>query len=140
MGTVKTLNKWANAHTYIPLDIIRIALGVFLFIKGTAFVTNIQSLVELVQPLKGWGGTMLLMHYIAPAHMVGGVMIAFGLLTRWSTLSQIPILVGAVMINFVGEMQTGNFITSIIVLMLLVFFTVYGSGKHSADYYFKMQQ
>jgi len=28
MGTVKTLNKWANRHTYLPLDLLRIALGV----------------------------------------------------------------------------------------------------------------
>ena len=140
MGTVKSLNKWANAHTYIPLDILRIALGVFLFIKGTTFVTDTQSLVELIQPLKGWGATMLLIHYIAPAHMIGGILIAFGLLTRWSTISQIPILVGAVLINIIGEMQTGNFVTSLIVLVLLIFFTIYGSGKRSADYYFKMQQ
>src|SRR5688572_25854272 len=30
MGTVKRLNKWANAHTYYPLDLLRVALGIFL--------------------------------------------------------------------------------------------------------------
>lgn len=40
MGTIKTLNKWANAHTYYPLDILRIALGIFLFMKGVHFVSS----------------------------------------------------------------------------------------------------
>ncbi|MDX1758160.1 MAG: DoxX family membrane protein, partial [Arenibacter algicola] len=30
MATIKSLNKWANAHTYYPLDLLRVALGVFL--------------------------------------------------------------------------------------------------------------
>ena len=27
MGTIKSLNKWANAHSYYPLDLLQIALG-----------------------------------------------------------------------------------------------------------------
>ena len=140
MGTVKNLNKWANAHTYYPVDLIRIALGVFLFLKGTKFIVNSQYLTELIEPLRGWMGSMMLIHYVAPAHMVGGLLIAFGLLTRWSTAAQLPILIGAVAINFVGEMNTLNLILSLLALVLCVFFFIYGSGKHSADYYFKMQQ
>lgn len=26
MATIKSLNKWANAHTYYPLDLLRVAL------------------------------------------------------------------------------------------------------------------
>lgn len=140
MEAVKQLNKWANAHTYIPLDLLRIALGVFLFIKGTHFIANSQHLIDLFQPLQNWFGSMLMIHYVAPAHMIGGILIAFGLLTRWSIIAQIPILIGAVAINFVGEMHMGNLLMSIGILMLCIFFLFYGSGKHSADYYFKMQQ
>lgn len=140
METVKNLNKWANAHTYYPLDLIRIALGVFLFLKGTKFIVNSQYLIDLIEPLQGWMGSMMMIHYVAPAHMVGGILIAFGLLTRWSVAAQLPILIGAVAINFVGEMHTGNLILSLVALFLCIFFFFYGSGKHSADYYFKMQQ
>jgi putative oxidoreductase len=31
MNNVKLLNKWAKAHTYFTVDLVRIALGVFLF-------------------------------------------------------------------------------------------------------------
>ena len=140
MATVKSLNKWANAHTYIPLDLLRIALGIFLFYKGVNFMGNSQALIELVKPLGSWAGSMLLIHYIAPAHMIGGILIAFGLLTRWSVLAQIPILIGAVAVNFLGSMNVGNLLLSLAILLACLFFLFYGSGKHSADYYFKMQK
>ncbi|MBT8265195.1 MAG: DoxX family protein [Bacteroidia bacterium] len=140
MGRVKTLNKWANKHSYYPLDILRIALGVFLFVKGIHFMGNTQILIDLFKPIQNLAGGMIAIHYVAPAHLVGGLMIIFGLLTRWAVISQLPILIGAVMINFIGEMNTTNLLLSSIALLLCVFFMFYGSGKHSADYYLKMQQ
>ena len=85
-------------------------------------------------------GGMILIHYVAPAHFIGGIVIFFGLLTRWAIIAQLPILIGAVAINFIGEMDYNNLIMSSITLLTCVFFMLYGSGKHSADYYFKMQQ
>ena len=140
MNNVKTLNKWANAHTYLSIDLVRIALGVFLFMKGVEFITNIQYLVDLISPIDKIGGGMFLIHYIAPAHMIGGIMIVFGLLTRWAIIAQLPILMGAVVVNFMGEMQSQNLILAILTLAVCIFFLFYGSGKNSADYYFKMQR
>ena len=54
--------------------------------------------------------------------------------------AQLPILVGAVLINFVGEMNVTNLIIASIVLIISFFYSVYGSGKHSADYLFKLQK
>ncbi|WP_269235350.1 DoxX family protein [Flavobacterium flavigenum] len=140
MENVKSLNKWANAHTYLPLDLVRIVLGMFLFMKGISFVTNAQYLHDLISPVDQYGGGMFLLHYIAPAHMIGGIMIVFGLLTRWAIASQLPILFGAVLVNFMGRMHSESLILAIVVLLLCIFFLFYGGGKHSADYYFKMQQ
>ena len=140
METVKNLNKWANAHTYQWLDILRIATGVFLFTKGILFLTNTQYYIDLVAPIKNLGGGMLFVHYIVAAHLVGGIMIIFGLLTRWAIISQLPILLAAFLINFIGEMHLANLILSFSIFLICVFFMFYGSGKHSADYYFKMQQ
>ena len=83
---------------------------------------------------------MLFVHYIVAAHLVGGVMIVFGLLTRWAVISQLPILLAAFLINFIGEMNVTNLVLSLSLLLICLFFLFYGSGKHSADYYFKMQQ
>ena len=138
MKSIKSLNKWANAHTYYSIDLLRIALGVFLFIKGIHFISQSQILVELISPLKGYGGMMLTAHYVAFAHLVGGLLIAFGLLTRMAIAVQIPILLGAILINFVGVMNVGNLVQAIVVLLISIFFIIYGSGKHSADYMIKM--
>ncbi|QED37529.1 DoxX family protein [Antarcticibacterium arcticum] len=138
MITIRSLNKWANAHTYYPLDLLRVALGVFFFIKGIHFISQSQTLIELISPLEGFAGAMLIIHYVAPAHLVGGILIAFGLLTRWAVLVQIPILIGAILINFVGEMVPADLLIAVIVLLISIFFIFYGSGKHSADYMIKM--
>ncbi|TXG39681.1 DoxX family protein [Seonamhaeicola maritimus] len=140
MGTIKVLNKWANRHSYLPLDILRVALGVFLFIKGIDFMGNSAMLAELFKPIQNMAGGMIMIHYVAPAHFIGGLLIATGLLTRWAILAQLPILIGAIAINFVGDMHTTNLILAIITILICGFFLVYGSGKHSLDYYFKMQK
>ena len=143
MNNVKTLNKWANAHTYLPLDLLRMALGVFLFMKGIYFFSNVQYLVDLLSPIDKFdkfGGGMFLIHYIAPAHLVGGILIFFGLLTRWAIISQLPILICAVIINFMGHMHHQNLLLALLSLAVCFFFLFYGSGKNSADYFFKMQK
>ena len=83
---------------------------------------------------------MFAFHYVAAAHMMGGVMIVFGLLTRWAIWAQLPILLGAVVINFIGTFNVMNVILALITLAVCLFFLAYGGGKHSADYYFKMQK
>ncbi|RKT00490.1 DoxX family protein [Flavobacterium sp. 123] len=140
MNNVKRLNKWANAHTYFPVDLLRIALGVFLFVKGISFITNVQYLQDLISPIDTMGGGMFLVHYIAPAHMVGGIMIVFGLLTRWAIIAQLPILLGAITVNLIGNMHSQSILLAFLTLGVCLFFLFYGSGKNSADYYFKMQE
>ncbi len=140
MDNVKKMNKWANAHTYYSLDVMRIALGVFLIAKGVSFITNSRAFEDLIAPVSNFMGGMLTFHYIAAAHIMGGVMIIFGLLTRWAIAAQLPILLGAVAINFMGEMDANNLIMATATLGISVFFLFYGGGKHSADYYFKMEK
>lgn len=140
METVKGLNKWANAHTYYWLDLLRVLLGVFLCWKGISFITTPEYYQQLVDPIQNIGGGMIIIHYVTATHIMGGIMIAFGLLTRWAIIAQVPILIGAFLVNFVGAMHIGNLLLSSLLLGLCVFFLFYGSGKHSADYYFKMQQ
>lgn len=139
MMTIKSLNKWANAHTYYPLDLLRVVLGIFFFLKGIQFISQTHLLTELIGPLRGYGGVMLAVHYVAPAHLVGGLLIAAGLLTRWALIAQLPILLGAILINFLGVMDWSNLLLAIVVTIITIFFMFYGSGKHSVDYYLKMK-
>jgi putative oxidoreductase len=138
--TVKGLNKWANRHTTYPLDMLRIILGIFLFLKGVSFITNNRDFEDLIAPLSNFLGGMFTFHYVAAAHIMGGIIIFFGLLTRWAIIAQLPILIGAVLINFIGIMNVQNFILASLTLIISLFFLFYGSGKNSADYYFKMEK
>ena len=140
MGTVKSLNKWANAHSYYLIDLVRVAFGVFLFAKGVDFMSNLSQMAEVIKPFENMPGGMLIIHYIAPAHFVGGFLIVIGLLTRWAMIAQLPILIGAILVNFLGEMNTSNLIIASTALTICSFFIIYGSGKKSADFYLKMQQ
>ncbi len=140
MDNVKKMNKWANAHTYYSLDILRIGLGVFLLLKGFSFITHSREFEDIISPVSNFMGGMLTFHYIAAAHIMGGIMIVFGLLTRWAIIAQLPILLGAVLINFIGDMNANNLILSTATFGISVFFLFYGGGKHSADYYFKMEK
>ncbi|WP_411766060.1 DoxX family protein [Winogradskyella sp. A3E31] len=140
MGTIKSLNKWANKNSYYSIDFLRVALGITLFYQGVYFMSNLPRLLELYEPIKPLIGDVFLVHYIAPAHFVGGFLIVFGLLTRWAVIAQLPILIGAVLINIIGPMDTSNLILALTVLIISIFFLVYGSGKHSVDKYLKMQQ
>ena len=128
------------AHTYYPLDLVRVALGVVLFIKGVEFMTNYEQMTLMTKPFQGVPGSMMMLHYIVPAHFVGGFLIVIGLLTRWAIIAQLPILIGAILTNFLGEMNTLNLILATLVFLVSIFFMIYGSGKHSADYYLKMQK
>jgi putative oxidoreductase len=80
--------------------------------------------------------SLILAHYVAFAHLVGGFMIAIGLLTRIAIIFQLPVLIGAVI--FVNAQrgffsENSELMFSVIILFMLVFFFIYGSGPISID-------
>ncbi|PWT95348.1 MAG: DoxX family protein [Bacteroidetes bacterium] len=142
MNIFQRLEKWGDNHHSKWLDIIRIALGLVLFLKGVEFINNMDNLVNLMTQSAFLGSISLgiLAHYIVFAHIVGGLLIAFGLLTRVACLAQIPILLGAVL--FVHSNQGilkpyDGLWFAILVLALLLFFFVDGSGPISVDAWMK---
>ena len=139
MDTIKKLNKWANSHTSLPLDLVRIVLGAFLFSKGVNFSVHTNYLYDILNPLDEWLGIVMIVHYVTMAHLAGGILIVIGLITRVAVLVQIPVLIGAILINFIGEMDVTNLVASSVVFLACLFFTAYGSGRHSVDYVLKMQ-
>jgi uncharacterized membrane protein YphA (DoxX/SURF4 family) len=139
-NSIKARNKWANAHTNYWFDTLRILLGIFLIYKGVTFITNTGEIDSIIASTKYFKGGDISFYYIAIAHLMGGVMIIFGLITRWAIIAQIPILLGAILVNFVGDFNLTNFLLAILTLIVCSFFIYYGSGKHSADYYFKLEK
>ena len=138
MELVHKLNRWANARTNILFDLLRILLGTFLFYKGVQFTTSSEVLVGLIAPNISEMGAVFIVHYVAMAHLTGGLFIVLGMLTRIALAVQLPILLGAVIINFTGEWNLDNFFQASGALVFAVFFLIYGSGKHSIDYKMKL--
>ena len=139
MKTIKKLNKWTNNHNpYFTLDLLRWFLGGFLFFKGISFMTEPQLLKDIIAPNDEYLASMFIYHYVTMAHFSGGILIVLGLLTRLAIAVQIPILIGAVMVNFMVAMNLQNLAAASVTLLLSIFFVIVGSGKHSADYGLKM--
>ena len=140
MKTIKKLNKWTNSHNpFYLLDVLRWFLGGFLFFKGINFRTEPQLLKDIFAPNEGFLTSILIYHYVTMAHFSGGILIVIGLLTRLAIAVQIPILIGAVAVNFIVAMNLQNLVAASVTLLLSIFFLIVGSGKHSADYGLKMK-
>src|SRR5258705_8597509 len=125
------------------LTIFRVALGLILFWKGISFIHDSLSLQAMVKIAgismfdKNEGVVAFIITYF---NLLGGLLIAAGLFTRWASILQIPILIGAVFfVNARAGMNEDNYelILSGIVLILLVVFVIKGSGVISADEYFR---
>ena len=125
------------------LTIFRILLGLILIWKGYTFFKDSASLEEMI---RGGGiemfsnNTRAIAFIITYVSLLGGVFIATGLFTRWMSLLNIPVLVGAIIfVNSKAGMSLSNteLILSIAVLILLIVFTIKGSGSLSADEFFR---
>ena len=138
MTILHQLDKWSTAHPRLLL-LLRAALGIALTSKGISFISDMISLKALLSAssfnfLPDW--VALVITWI---HLLCGFLITVGLFTRLSALVQIPILIGAVIINASASAYTpgSELIFSLLVLVLLVFFLFEGGGELSLDNYIK---
>ncbi|EJF08711.1 DoxX family protein [Pontibacter sp. BAB1700] len=90
------IEHWADAHHPVWVDFVRMALGIFLFVKGVMFIQDTAALQSIMRNSQFQWVSFGMAHYVAFAHLVGGLLIAMGLITRIAILFQIPILLGAV--------------------------------------------
>ena len=136
MDLLHRLEYWGDRHHPRWMDIVRIALGIFLVYKGIDFLRNMSDLVTLMSIKTSFGefSYILIGHLIVFAHIMGGIFIALGALTRFACIMQIPILLGAVfLINRPGGMVEpySELLVSLVVLLLLIYFLIVGNGPLS---------
>lgn len=141
MDTIRTLNKWANSHFSLSMDALRMIVGVFLFVKGIQFQSQTDLLMELILPASNSEmSAMFIAHYVTLAHFAGGILVFFGLLTRIAMLFQLPIFIGAVIINTLNGVDSFILAQAIFGLAACIVFIAYGSGRYSIDYKWKMEK
>ena len=136
MNVLQRVEHWWDTHHPAWIDALRIMLGIILFLKGVSFIGDTTYLSTLVGGSRFGLTPVMLVHYVAFAHLVGGLLIAVGCLTRLAIVAQLPILLVAVFfINLSKGFSALNseLWLSIVVLFLMIMFLVIGSGKFSMD-------
>jgi uncharacterized membrane protein YphA (DoxX/SURF4 family) len=133
MTLTQQLDRWSEKNLSAFIFGLRILLGLILLIKGFLFLFRINELTDVVQSLGMQSFNVTLALFIAWAHLLCGFLILIGLLTRLSCLLMFPILVGAVFyVNLrQGFVTSSEWIVSVVILYLTIFFFVYGSGEIS---------
>ena len=138
MNVITDVERWGNSHRPGFLDLFRIVMGVFITYKGLHFITHMNELEMTTSGINVWFAGAALAHYVIFAHILGGPLIVFGLYTRIVSGLQIPILLGAVFLvnspkGFLSIGQHMELWLSIVVLVGLIVFMVFGAGRYSID-------
>ena len=120
----------------LGFDLVRAYLGVGLFVRGILFVSRPELVLGYMSTSESWFVPYAIAHYVAIAHLGGGVLLAVGLATRLAALVQLPVLLGAVFMvhqadSLLSAGQSLEF--SALVLMLLVVYLFVGAGPLSVD-------
>lgn len=138
MNKINQCKQWVQNHADIIIDLIRIYLGLGLFLKAVYFMGHRELLEQLLETSDNQlFAQAVVAHYIIPVHLLGGLMLALGILTRIAALAQIPIMVGAVFYVHMPKLMLveprQSFEFSALVLFLLVMLFVFGGGRWSVD-------
>jgi uncharacterized membrane protein YphA (DoxX/SURF4 family) len=134
---MKLFNKiveWFNTNHDLAYSFIRIILGIALFVRGLILLSDPAAISELAgeNKLYWWYS------YITIIHLIAGLLLTLGLITRIAALLQIPILVGAVFFIHMrqGLVTEGQSLElSALVLVLLIIYFLFGSSSLSLDNY-----
>lgn len=140
MYLLHKIDSWSEKHHPLWLDFFRALLGIILIWQALYFISNKKAVIEIVQ-LYGFGFyTMTAAHAIIGIHLVGGLLILSGLLTRFAALLQLPVLI----CNILFVVIPSGFMSlkpeaelTLIVFALVVLFLFEGSGAFSLDGYLK---
>lgn len=140
MTLMQKLEHWGDTHHPQWVDIIRIALGLFLFWRGIVFLENMSAELGRISGNISAGSFWLLSlgHLIVFAHLLGGVLLTLGVLTRFACLIQIPVIIGAIIFaGTPGGLWTpvATVLVALLVLGLLIYFLIAGNGRLSFDRY-----
>jgi putative oxidoreductase len=125
-----------------PLTILRIVLGIILIWKGIVFIQDTAQLKSMIEQT-GIGvfsqSSGAIATVVSILSLLCGFFITVGLLTRISSIVQMPIVIVAIIFVNIKNIERNGFelILTVIVLLLLILFAIKGSGTLSADEYFR---
>ena len=137
MNALEKLEKWSDMHHYRWMDALRILLGLILHFRGLLFAFQTADLMGILQTNYGMEHAVVLAHILAFLYIFFGTLILIGLGTRFSCAVMVPVVIASII--FIAAHYGGNSASeltlSIVILFLLVFFFIEGSGKFSMSHY-----
>lgn len=118
----------------VLLLVFRMVLGLALCYKGITFIQDDTLLKQLLLSSKRLSGFSIPFFVIPWVHLIGGFFILIGVFTRLMILSQIPLVVSAILI--MGGMESGGQYAgelglAIFILFLLLVYFLFGDGFYS---------
>jgi putative oxidoreductase len=136
MNLLQRLEYWGDRHHPRWMDIVRIALGIFLCYKGVDFISHMSDLVGIMYDNTSTAPFFYILagHYAAAAHILGGIFLILGVMTRLACLIQIPVLLGAIFFLSTNKEMLrpySELFLTILVLLLLIYFLIAGNGPWS---------
>ena len=139
MSKLRDISESMNSKTEIAYGLIRIFLGMALLIRGWIIISNPASILELGVERESFIWVSL----IGFAHLIGGLFLSLGILTRLGAFIQIPILFSATFFVYAQTklMMGGQSLElAALVLFLLVVYFAFGSGALSVKNYFQQRE
>ena len=140
MYLLHKIDVWSEKHHPLWLDFFRVLLGTVLVWQAIYFIVNKSAIVQIVDQYGFGFYTMTAVHAIIGIHLVGGILIFFGLLTRFASAIQLPVL----LCNIIFIVIPNGFMSikseaelTLIVFALVILFLFEGSGHYSLDNYLK---
>ena len=139
MNKVQNCKAWLRSHEDLFIDLVRIYLGCGLVVKAIFYMGHRDLLNQMITDANlGWIAGSTIAFYIILAHLVGGIMLALGLLTRIAAFAQLPILLGAVFALYLPRfavIEPRQYLEYAgLVAFLLLLFGIFGAGRFSFDY------
>ena len=120
----------------LPIEAVRIYLGIAMFFKGIEVIEHGAELMKGPGLSKLPFDVVALTHAVAAVHLVGGMLLAIGMLTRAAAIAQLPVVAGAIIF---AHRYEGLFTPShglelaMLVLFLLGVVALQGGGRLSVD-------
>ncbi len=136
--------SWSGKNIPHWVVIVRIVLGICLIYKGIDFIQHKDQLDAVFAGTKTIKKFVWVISFLPWVHIIGGIMILIGLLTRFMALIQIPIVLGAVVfVNIRDSVGDGvkqgesELPFSFLILVLVIVFFIEGGGYMSLDNYIR---
>ncbi|MEO6491114.1 MAG: DoxX family protein [Ferruginibacter sp.] len=120
--------------------ILRVVLGVCLIYKGVDFIQHKDQLESFFLHSSTLKSLLWSVEILPWIHIIGGIMILVGLFTRFMSLIQIPIVLGAVVfvnLTEAARVAQSELPLSFLILVLVIVFFTEGGGYMSLDNYIR---